>query len=363
MIAYLALKDGTVFKGKSIGLVGKASGEVVFNTSMTGYQEMLTDPSYEGQMIVMTYPMVGNYGTNHKDVQSSRCHAKGLMVTELCGQPSNYRAEKKLHTYLVENGVVGMKGVDTRSLTLHIRTWGTMPGIIACEADPSALAEEAKALPAFGGPELVRSVTTERAYEAGNGPRTVSLFDFGVKANVIDSLVNLGLKVRVLPAWATAEEALEGDVVGVVLSNGPGDPNDASYALGPIRRILETGMPVMGICLGHQLLGLATGAGAVRMKFGHRGANHPVRDVETNRCYITSQNHGYALDPEGLWDDWKITHYNLHDGTVEGMRHKRLPAFSVQFHPEAFPGPGDTSHIFERFMSIVDERGGIYAKR
>lgn len=363
MIAYLALKDGSVFRGKSIGLVGKATGEVVFNTSMTGYQEMLTDPSYEGQMIVMTYPMVGNYGTNRKDVQSSRCHAKGLLVTELCGQPSNYRAEKKLHTYLVENGVVGMKGVDTRSLTLHIRSCGTMPGIIACEADPSLLSEEARALPAFGGPSLVRSVTTEKAYEIGDGPRTVSLFDFGVKANVIDSLVSLGLRVRVLPAWSSAGQALEGGVAGVVLSNGPGDPKDVEYALGPIRQIMETGTPMMGICLGHQLLGLATGAVSVKMKFGHRGANHPVKDIEAGKCYITSQNHGYALDPEGLQDDWKITHYNLHDGTVEGMRHKELPIFSVQFHPEAFPGPGDTSHIFTDYIRLVDERGGIYAKR
>lgn len=363
MIAYLALKDGTVYRGKSIGLAGKASGEVVFNTGMTGYQEMLTDPSYEGQIINMTYPMVGNYGTNRKDVQSTRCHAKGLLVTELCGQPSNYRAELKLDTYLVQNGVVGMKGIDTRALTLHIRKFGAMPGIIECEADPIRLAEEAKALPPFGGPSLVKSVTTQKVYETGSGTRTVSLFDYGVKANIIDSITASGLRVRVLPAWADAAEALAGGVSGVLLSNGPGDPNDVDYSLPVIREILAAKVPVMGICLGHQLLGLATGAEAKRLKFGHRGSNQPVKDTENGRCYITSQNHGYALDPEGLADEWHITHHNLHDGTVEGMRHKELPVFSVQFHPEAFPGPGDTAHLFGRFLSLMDERGGLYADR
>ncbi len=363
MIAYLALKDGTVFKGKSIGMSGRVSGEVVFNTGMTGYQEMLTDPSYEGQLINMTYPMAGNYGTNSKDVQSDRCHAKGLMVTELCGQPSNYRAEKKLHTYLVENGVVGMKGVDTRALTLHIRRNGTMLGIIACEADPAALAEEARGLEAGDGKLLVKTVSTKTAYEVGEGSRLVCVMDFGAKANIISSLVASGNRVRVLPAWASAAEVMEGSPSGVLLSNGPGDPNDVEYCLPVIREIMSNGTPIMGICLGHQLLGLATGALAAKMKFGHRGCNHPVKDTESDKCYITSQNHGYALDPDGLARDWKITHYNLHDGTVEGMRHKELPVFSVQFHPEAFPGPGDTAGLFIKFSELMDERGGLYAKR
>ncbi len=363
MIAYLALKDGTLFKGKSIGLAGKAYGEVVFNTSMTGYQEMLTDPSYEGQLICMTYPMTGNYGTNSKDVQSDRCHAKGLMVTELTGQPSNYRAEKKLHAFLVENSVVGMKGVDTRALTLHIRRKGTMQGIIACEADSEALRSEAMALPEPDGKSLVSAVTTKRAYEVGEGTRLVSVMDFGAKANIICSLAAAGNRVRVLPASAGAREILEGGPSGVLLSNGPGDPNDVEYAMPVISELLSARVPIMGICLGHQLLGITTGASAKKMKFGHRGSNHPVKDVDLGRCYITSQNHGYALDPEGLCGEWAITHYNLHDGTVEGMRHRELPAFSVQFHPEAFPGPGDTAGLFLRFMSLMDERGGLYAQR
>lgn len=362
MIAHLALRDGTLFKGKSIGLAGKAAGEVVFNTSMTGYQEMLTDPSYEGQMIAMTYPMTGNYGVNTKDVQSSKCHAKALMVTELTGQPSNYRAEKKLHTYLVENGVVGMKGVDTRALTLHLRRNGTMSGIIACEADPEKLREEAMAVEPAPGASLVKMVTTEVTYQTGEGTRTVSVYDFGVKASVLNSLKAAGLKLRVLPAWATAEEALQGEVAGVVLSNGPGDPNDVGFALPEIAKVLAARVPVMGICLGHQLLGLATGAASARMKFGHRGSNHPVKDKDLGRCYITSQNHGYALDPETLGHEWIITHYNLHDGTVEGIRHKELPAFSVQFHPDAFPGPGDSAYLFGKFLSMLDERGGLYAQ-
>lgn len=363
MIAYLALKDGTLFKGKSIGLAGKASGEVVFNTSMTGYQEMLTDPSYEGQLITMTYPMTGNYGTNSKDVQSDRCHAKGLMVTELTGQPSNYRAEKKLHTYLVENSVVGMKGVDTRALTLHIRRNGTMQGIIACEADPAELAEEAMSMPASDGRKLVKSVTAKRAYEVGEGSRLVSVMDFGAKASIIASLVLAGNRVRVLPADASTQDVLESGPSGVLLSNGPGDPNDVDYAMPVIAELLSRRIPMMGICLGHQLLGITTGAKAKKMKFGHRGSNHPVKDVDMGRCFITSQNHGYALDPEGLTGEWAVTHYNLHDGTVEGMRHRELPAFSVQFHPEAFPGPGDTAGLFLRFNDLMDERGGLYAQR
>lgn len=358
MKAYLVLADGRVFEGESIGLTGEAVGEVVFNTSMTGYQEIITDPSYAGQMVVLTYPLIGNYGINKRDAESSKISARGLIIKELCGQPSNYRSEKNLHSYLVEHRIVGIKDVDTRALTKHLRSIGTMMGIISTDSDIEDLKSRAHELKPSSGPELVKSVTTASSYQLEGGNYSVVVMDFGAKGNIISSLQTLDCHVAVVPANCKLEDILKYRPWGVVLSNGPGDPQDVDYSIPTIKGLLETGIPVLGICLGHQLLGMAMGGQTYKLKFGHRGGNHPVKDLAANRVHITSQNHGYALDEGSLKDqDIEITHVNLHDKTVEGLRHRSKKAFSVQFHPEACPGPQDTFYLFQQFMEMVKEYG------
>ncbi len=358
MKAYLCLADGTIFEGESIGLAGETAGEVVFNTSMTGYQEILTDPSYAGQLITLTYPLIGNYGVNKEDAQSKGIAAKGLIIKEFCNEPSNYRSEKNLQRYLVEEKVVGIKDVDTRALTRHIRTKGTMMGLISTETDYDKLRKKAATLEFDKSLQLVKSVTAAKTYPVSKGKYPIVMIDYGTKKNIIDSLVALDCQVTVVPAEASAEEILALNPWGVLLSNGPGDPRDLECVLPTIKKLVETKIPMMGICLGHQLLGLALGADIFKMKFGHRGGNHPVKDLTTNRIHITSQNHGYAIDPQSLeGKDAEITHINLHDHTIEGIRHKEKKIFSVQFHPEAFPGPQDVSFSFDIFLNDVKEYG------
>ncbi len=358
MKAYLCLADGKMFEGKSVGLAGETVGEVVFNTSMTGYQEILTDPSYAGQIITLTYPLIGNYGVNKTDAESSAIHAKGLVVKEFCEQPSNFRSEQNLHEYLISQGIVGIKDVDTRALTKHLRKSGTMMGLISIETDADKLAAKAKELGTSTGPHLVKSVTTPKAYTLGTGRFPVVVMDFGAKGNIPASLAALGCRVNVVSATAQAREILDHQPLGVVLSNGPGDPQDVGYVLPVINELLEAGVPVMGICLGHQLLGMAIGGTTYKLKFGHRGGNHPVLDLQNNRVHITSQNHGYALAEDSFSkDEVEVTHINLHDRTNEGIKLKKKRAFSVQFHPEACPGPQDTFYLFAQFMAMVKEYG------
>lgn len=361
MKAYLCLADGRIFTGESIGMADETVGEVVFNTSMTGYQEILTDPSYAGQIIVLTYPLIGNYGVNAKDEESSRIAAKGLIIKELCNQPSNYRAEQNLHRYLVKHNIVGIKDIDTRALTKHLRQAGTMMGLISTDTNLDELAQKARELKPLFGPELVKSVSCNCSYTLDGGKYPVVVVDYGAKGNIVQSLRNLDCQVTVVPATATKEDILSFKPWGVVLSNGPGDPEDVAYSLPAIQGVLDTEIPLMGICLGHQLLGMAFGGKTYKLKFGHRGGNHPVKDLRKNRVYITSQNHGFAVHPESMTEDVEITHINLHDNTVEGLKHKTKQAFSIQFHPEACPGPQDTDYLFREFLEMVTAYGAQHS--
>ncbi|NPV29766.1 MAG: glutamine-hydrolyzing carbamoyl-phosphate synthase small subunit [Firmicutes bacterium] len=355
MIAYLALEDGTVFQGKAFGSEGKEFGEVVFNTGMTGYQKILTDPSYCGQIVVLTYPLVGNYGINRDDFESERPWVRGFVIKELCTYPSNWRCWIKLEEFCRRYGIIGLVGIDTRALTRRLRNYGTMRGIIATgEQDPARLVKEAGEAPPLSGQDLVRTVSTPRARVWGEGPIKVVVVDFGVKYNILRSLVQRNCTVYLVPAWTPAEEILSYRPRGVVLSNGPGDPKDVWYAVEATRKLIGK-VPLMGICLGHQILGLAFGGDTYRLKFGHRGSNHPVKDLETGRVYITSQNHGFAVDERSLpHGEVVVSHRNLNDGTVEGLKHRKLPVFSVQFHPEGAPGPLDSTYLFDRFMSFLE---------
>jgi carbamoyl-phosphate synthase small subunit len=365
--AKLALEDGTVYTGRGFGAQGETFGEVVFNTSMTGYQEVLTDPSYRGQLVAMTYPLIGNYGINPEDVESRRPQVEGFIVRELTRTPSNFRSHGTLDAYLAQNNVLGLEGIDTRALVRRLRVRGTMTGVLSTrDLDDAALVHKARSSPNIVGRDLVREVVPERHFpwtEGFRSPLTCHLpshpqahhvvaLDFGMKWNILRCLVQVGCRVTVVPGTASAEQVLAYRPDGIFLSNGPGDPAPLSYAIETIHALAGK-KPIFGICLGHQLLGLALGAKTFKLKFGHRGANQPVLNRRTGRVEITTQNHGFAVSTESLPRDLEPTHVNLNDHTLEGMRHRRYPLFSVQYHPEASAGPHDSCYLFEEFRKLM----------
>ncbi|HMF98691.1 MAG TPA: glutamine-hydrolyzing carbamoyl-phosphate synthase small subunit [Vicinamibacterales bacterium] len=375
MEAILALEDGTWFRGEAAGAAGEARGEVVFNTSMTGYQEVLTDPSYAGQIVTMTCPEIGNYGVSAEDVESRAPQVAGFIIRDESPMASNWRAEMTLRDYLVANRIVAISDIDTRALTRQLRSGGVMRGVIATGAalDPHALVDSARAIPPMEGSDLVRGVTARAAFdwpaedpgEFGVTPARlatrrlkIAAYDFGMKWNILRRLSAHGCDVRVYPATTPASELLATDPDGVFLSNGPGDPAPLTYAIDNAKTLVASSVPVFGICLGHQVLGLAMGGSTFKLKFGHRGANHPVKKLATGKVEITSQNHGFAVDPASLPDDVEVTHLNLYDGTVEGLRHKTKPVFCVQYHPEASPGPHDADYLFDDFLTLIEGSRG-----
>jgi len=369
--AVLLLEDGTRFEGKAFGARSEKCGEVVFNTSMSGYQEILTDPSYHEQIITMTYPLIGNYGTNVEDWESRKSFVSGFVVKENCPYPSNWRNGRTLDGYLQDNGIVGIEGIDTRRLVRHIRTQGAMRGILsAIETDPHRLAAKLAEYPGLVGRDIVRDVTVDAPYTWDQGvvdvlnpgrpapePKyKVVAIDCGMKQNILRLLVSHGCDLTIVPAQATAEEILALRPDGVFLSNGPGDPAAVTYTVETVKALLGK-VPIFGICLGHQILGLALGGTTYKLKFGHRGANHPVKNLLTGKIEITSQNHGFCVDLDSLADkDVELTHMNLNDNTLEGIRCERLSAFSVQYHPEASPGPHDSRYLFEDFVALMDAK-------
>jgi carbamoyl-phosphate synthase small subunit len=369
--ALLVLRDGRVFRGRALGVEGEASGEVIFNTAMQGYQEILTDPSYHGQIVTMTYPMIGNYGINEEDVESRRPWVNGLVVKEASACPSSWRGRVGLDDYLKANGLVGLQGIDTRALTRHLRDHGAQDGIISTDLDVEGLRARVRALPGLVGRDLVAEVTAAEPFGWADGtwdlargyvsppPARFSVvaYDAGVKFNILRQLRAAGCDVTVVPASTPAEAVLERKPDGVFLSNGPGDPEAVPYLIEAVRRLIGR-VPVFGICLGHQILGLAAGGRTYKLPFGHHGANHPVKDLATGKVEITSQNHGFAVDPASLAGrGWEPTHHNLNDDTCEGLRHVELPAFSVQYHPEASPGPHDANYLFHRFTALMESAG------
>ena len=355
MKALIALADGTTFEGESVGATGETLGEMVFNTSMTGYQEILTDPSYAGQMVTMTYPLIGNYGVNDEDDESSRPHVKALIMKECCRRPSNYRASGPLSEYLARHGVLGVQGVDTRELTRRVRIEGVMNAAVSTEdTDPDSLVAKARAWEGLEGKDLAGQVTCAEPYSVGEGRFHVVAYDFGIKRNIVRCLVESGCRVTVVPATTPAAEALALNPDGFFLSNGPGDPRPLDYAIETCRQLLGQ-RPVFGICLGHEILGLALGAKIFRLKFGHRGANQPIKEYATDRILITSENHGWGIEADSLPDSLEVTRLNLNDQCVEGMRHKELPVFSIQCHPEAAPGPHDSYHLFAHFVELMEK--------
>jgi len=368
--AILVLADGTVFRGVAIGASGSRVGEVVFNTSMTGYQEILTDPSYCRQIVTLTYPHVGNVGVNEEDVESRQVFASGLIIRELSPVVSNWRSTQSLPDYLKANDVVAIAGIDTRKLTRILREKGAQSGCIATGTDEVAALEAARGFAGLAGMDLAQVVSSDHAYEwtqrewelaGGYGEATDSKFnvvayDFGVKRNILRMLVERGCKVTVVPAKTPAAEVLAMQPDGVFLSNGPGDPEPCDYAIAATQQVLEAGVPLFGICLGHQILGLAVGAKTVKMKFGHRGANHPVQDVDTKQVMITSQNHGFAVDAATLPANARATHVSLFDGTLQGLELTDKAAFSFQGHPEASPGPHDVDGLFDKFIDLMEKQ-------
>lgn len=369
MKAVLLLEDGTLFEGSGFGARGQKCGEVVFNTSMTGYQEILTDPSYNEQIITMTYPLIGNYGTNNADAESRRLFARGLVVKEKCDFPSNWRNRASLSDYLEKNDVVGLEGIDTRKLVRHIRTAGAMRGIISwAELGKKQLMEQLREYPGLVDRDIVKNVTVRKSYHWDKGvfdvltgkeekvaaKYKVVAFDFGIKENILRLLCSHGCDVTVAPAKTSAAEVLAEKPDGVFLSNGPGDPAPVGYAIETVKELLGKA-PIFGICLGHQILALALGGKSYKLKFGHRGANHPVKDLRTGKIEITSQNHGFCIDIDSLKDkDVELTHINLNDNTLEGFCCKSFPAFCVQYHPEASPGPHDSAYLFGDFKEQMD---------
>jgi len=355
MNAVLALEDGKIYKGKSFGAAGERYGEVVFNTSMAGYQEILTDPSYKGQIVTMTYPLIGNYGINDEDVESYKPFVEGFVVKEYSKIASNWRATKSLGEYLKENNIIGIEGVDTRSLTLHIREAGAMKSALSTvDMDENSLVNKAKSSPRLEGRDLVKEVITQKGYEWNNkGKFKVIALDCGIKYNMLRELAKNDCKVTVLPATASSKEILDHKPHGVLLSNGPGDPAALPYIVKTVEELIGK-VPIFGICLGHQMLGQAFGGKTYKLKFGHHGGNQPVKDLKTGKVAITVQNHGFCVDIDTLnKKDIEITHINLNDKTLEGMRHKKLPIFSVQFHPECAPGPHDAAYLFGIFAKMM----------
>jgi carbamoyl-phosphate synthase small subunit len=385
MKAILALEDGSVFHGAGFGAATSACGEVCFNTSMTGYQEILTDPSYKGQIVTMTYPLIGNYGVNTEDIESWRSHVAGFAIRELSPVVSNWRADRSLAEYLEENGIPGIQGIDTRALTKRLRVRGALKGFISTESvvDTEAV-ERARSWPGLVGFDYVREVTHKKPFQwdtqdrqsasfslvRGNAitdPRTIRdpmpaadigivAYDFGMKYNILRRLRQHGFKVQVVPATTPAAEALQYKPAGIFLSNGPGDPAALDYAVRAVADLVKTGLPIFGICLGHQILGQALGGKTFKLKFGHRGANQPVKDLESGKVEITSQNHGFAVEADSLPPDVTVNRINLNDQTVEGMRHKQKPIFCVQFHPEASPGPHDSTPLFAEFRGLIERQ-------
>ena len=368
--AILALADGTVFQGNSIGASGHTSGEVVFNTAMTGYQEILTDPSYSRQIVTLTYPHIGNTGVNPEDVESNKIHAAGLIIRDLPLQVSNFRATQSLGDYLISENIIGIAGIDTRKLTRILREKGAQSGAIVAGPDATAsmAVERARAFPGITGMDLAKVVSTTKPYEwaqtewkLGSGygvlaaPKFhVVAFDYGVKYNILRMLAERGCKVTVLPAQLTAAQALALQPDGIFLSNGPGDPAPCDYAIAAARELIDGGIPTFGICLGHQIMALASGARTMKMKFGHHGANHPVQDLDTKQVHITSQNHGFAVDQASLPANCRITHVSLFDGSLQGFARTDRPAFCFQGHPEASPGPHDIAPLFDRFVAMME---------
>ncbi|MFI5177076.1 MAG: glutamine-hydrolyzing carbamoyl-phosphate synthase small subunit [Vicinamibacterales bacterium] len=376
MNAILALENGMSFRGKAAGAAGKTAGEVVFNTSMTGYQEILTDPSYAGQIVTMTCPEIGNYGVTDEDVESRGVQAAGFIVRSESPVASNWRADDTLRGYLARQGIVAIADIDTRALTRLLRSAGVMRGVIATgDPDPAGLVEEARAIPLMEGADLVKDVTCEAAFDwpapgtvrenpefvvepgqRARRPLRVAAYDYGMKWNILRRFAAYGCQVRVYPATTPASALLASSPDGVFLSNGPGDPAVLDYAIRNAQALIASDVPVFGICLGHQILGLAMGARTFKLKFGHRGANHPVKDLRTGQVEITSQNHGFAVDPATVPSDVEVTHLNLYDGTIEGLRHASKPVFCVQYHPEASPGPHDADYLFSRFLDAMEAR-------
>lgn len=376
--AAIALEDGTIFYGRSFGADGIRDGEVVFNTSMTGYQEILTDPSYKGQIVTMTYPQIGNYGINPDDNESKRPHVGGFIIKDLSPIVSNFRSRESLGGFLKRHNIIGIRNIDTRALTKHIRTAGAMKSVISTvDLSPEILIQKAKESPGLIGRDLVSEVTTDDTYDFIEEPVDLSTitgvkpkqakdtgllvvaYDYGIKDNILFNLTALGIRVKVVKATAPAEMVMEFKPDGIFLSNGPGDPEGVGYAANEIKKLIEKKspkIPIFGICLGHQLLALALGGETYKLKFGHRGANQPVKNLKTSRVEITSQNHGFSVKADSLPNDVKITHINLNDNTVEGMRHKKLPIFSVQYHPEASPGPHDSTYLFNDFLKMMREQ-------
>ena len=375
MKGFIALEDGTIFEGKSLGIEGEKEGEIVFNTSMTGYQEIMTDPSYKGQIVTMTYPLIGNYGVNSEDVESGSPKVEGFIAREFSKITSNFRAQDDLLSYLKKHNIIALEEVDTRALTKHIRVKGAMKAIISTiDHDAASLIKKAKASKGIVGRDLVSEVTCASSYvydevprDEGRGTRDtktqnsklktqnfhVVVIDYGVKMNILRMLKKVGCHVTVMPASAKAEEVLALKPDGVLLSNGPGDPEAVTYAIGEIRKLFGR-LPIFGICLGQQLLGLAYGGRTYKLKFGHRGANQPIKELATGKVYITSENHGFAVDIESIKDQpVRATHINLNDNTIEGMEHEVYPIFSVQYHPEASPGPHDSYGLFAKFWDMM----------
>ncbi|MCK5114308.1 MAG: glutamine-hydrolyzing carbamoyl-phosphate synthase small subunit [Phycisphaerae bacterium] len=370
MKAILLLEDGTIFEGTSFGAKGLKCGEVVFNTAMTGYQEILTDPSYNEQIITMTYPLIGNYGTNTTDCESRKVFARGLIVKENSNYPSNWRNENSLSEYLKKNNVVGIEGIDTRKLVRHIRTQGAMRGVISSTVfGKKALMEKLQKYPGLVGRDIAKDVTTRKTYRWDEGvfdvlesqekkPEAkykVVALDFGIKLNILRLLRSHGCDVTVVPGKTSAKEIMRMKPDGVFLSNGPGDPAPLDYAIDTVKQLLDKKVPIFGICLGHQILSLALGAETYKLKFGHRGANHPVMHLKTKKVEVTSQNHGFCVDMDSISGDIEPTHMNLNDDTLAGISSKKFPAFSVQYHPEASPGPHDSAYLFNKFIDLMQK--------